>query len=278
MAANTDKFRKQESNFSTTLSSSITDSDTTIPLSSTSGLPTDTGITLTIDRVDANGASTPSSMERVTGVISGNNLTNALRGEDDSSAQAHSSGAVVEVIWDGETWNDAVDGMIAEHNQDGTHSSITADDVTTDSVTAETTNGDLTLAGDGTGTVIKPGAASVQVSVKGSDLETGDGKAYLIIPDELNGLDLTDISAQVAVAPVGATITVQLHNVTDSADILSTALTIDASETTSETAATPAVINTANDDVASNDLLRVDVDQVGSSTAGEALVVLLRFS
>ncbi|HOM78441.1 MAG TPA: hypothetical protein PLT50_04535, partial [bacterium] len=27
----------------------------------------------------------------------------------------------VEMIWDGETWNDAVGGILAEHNQDGTH-------------------------------------------------------------------------------------------------------------------------------------------------------------
>lgn len=122
MAAATDKFRKKRSNFSTTLNGSIGSSDATITLASTSGLPTDTGVTLTIDRVDANGNSTPTKMERVTGVISGNNITSAVRGVDNSpSAQSHSSGAVVEDIWDALSWNDSLSGILVEHNQDGTH-------------------------------------------------------------------------------------------------------------------------------------------------------------
>jgi hypothetical protein len=120
-AASTDKFRKGASNFSTTLGAGISDADTTIPLSSATGLPTDTAVTLTIDRVDANGVSTPTKMERVTGVVSGTDLIDSLRGEDGSSAAAHDAGAVVEMIWDGETWNDTVDNLLEEHNQDGTH-------------------------------------------------------------------------------------------------------------------------------------------------------------
>ena len=131
MALNTDKLRKKKSLFSTTLSSSITDSDVTIPLSSASGLPTDTAITLTIDRVDANGVSTPAKVERITGVISGNNLTVALRAQDDTSAAAHDSGAVVEDIWDADTWNDSIDGVLAEHNQDGTHDTTKVVDLAT---------------------------------------------------------------------------------------------------------------------------------------------------
>lgn len=121
MAANTDKIRKKKSNFSTTLNGGISDSDQTIALSSGSGLPTDTAITLTIDRVDVNGTSTPTKKERVTGVVSGNNLTNSLRGEDSTTAQSHTSGAVVEDIWDADTWNDAASAFLVEHGQDGTH-------------------------------------------------------------------------------------------------------------------------------------------------------------
>jgi len=121
MADATDLFRKGKSNFATTLASGISDSDTTIPLSSAVGLPTDTAVTLTIDRVDANGKSTPDDVERVTGVVSGTNLVDCLRGEDGTTPSAHEAGAVVEMIWDGETWNDAVGGILAEHNQDGTH-------------------------------------------------------------------------------------------------------------------------------------------------------------
>jgi len=127
-AANTDLIRKKKSNFSTTLSSGINNSDTTIPLSSGSGLPTDTAITLTIDRVDADNVATPSKREKVTGVVSTNNLTNCLRGEDTSSAQSHSSGAIVEDIWEAGTWNDLVDWALTEHNQDGSHKKVTGMD------------------------------------------------------------------------------------------------------------------------------------------------------
>lgn len=121
MADATDLFRKGKSNFATTLASGISDSDITIPLSSAVGLPVDTAVTLTIDRVDSNGTPTPSKVERVTGVVSSTNLVSCLRGEDGTTPSAHEAGAVVEMIWDGETWNDAVEGILAEHNQDGTH-------------------------------------------------------------------------------------------------------------------------------------------------------------
>jgi len=108
-------------------------------LTSTSGLPTDTAITLTIDRVDANGDATPTLVERVTGVVSGSNLTNCLRGEDGTTAQAHDSGAVVEDIWDADTWNDAVDAVLAEHSQAGAH--------TTDSIAEKTSGVGVTVDG-----------------------------------------------------------------------------------------------------------------------------------
>jgi len=130
-AANTDKFRKQTSNFSTTLGAGISDSDTTISLSSTTGLPTDTAVTLTIDRVDSNGVSTPAKVERITGVVSGTDIVTSLRGEDGTTPAAHDAGAVVEVIWDAETWNDTIDGVLVEHDQDGTHDTTKVVDLTT---------------------------------------------------------------------------------------------------------------------------------------------------
>lgn len=123
-AANTDKLRKLKSNFATTLNGGITDSDTTITLNAVTGLPTDTAITLTIDRVDANGVAL-NTVERVTGVVSGSTLVNCLRGEDGTTAQAHNNGAIVEYIWEAETYNDMVDWGLVEHDQDGTHDIIT---------------------------------------------------------------------------------------------------------------------------------------------------------
>lgn len=138
-AANTDKWRKKKSNFSTTLSAGIDDDDVTIGLSSVSGLPTDTAIELTIDRVDANGVSTPSAVERVIGVISGSNITVALRGKDGTSAAAHDSGSVVEDIWEAHSWGDAIDSFLAGHTQAGGHA--------TDTIAEKTAGAGVTVDG-----------------------------------------------------------------------------------------------------------------------------------
>jgi hypothetical protein len=145
-AANTDKFRKMKSQFSTTLASGITDSVTTIPCNSLAGVPTGTAVTLTIDRVDANGTATSDKQERVVGVVSTNSLTDCLRNVDGDTAQVHSAGAVVEMIWDADTWNDALDGILAEHSQAGAH--------TTDTIAEKTAGAGVTVDG----LLIKDGA------------------------------------------------------------------------------------------------------------------------
>ncbi len=122
MASNTDKFKKGARRFTTTVGAGgVPDaSATTIPLTSVTGLPTDTAIEITIDRIDASGNLTLSKEEVVTGVISGSNLTTCVRGVE-GTAQAHGAGAVVEVRLTANQWDDVVDGILAEHNQDGTH-------------------------------------------------------------------------------------------------------------------------------------------------------------
>jgi hypothetical protein len=99
-------------------------------------------------------------------------------------------------------------------------------------------------------------------------LTTGDGKMYFTIPVELNGMDLVTVGAHVYTASSSGTPTVMIHNLTDTVDMLSTAITIDANEKDSSTAATPAVIDTANDDVVTGDEIRIDVDAAGTGTAG----------
>jgi len=121
-AANTDKFIKLAPKWTGTIGSAgvSDDSTTTIPLASTTNLPTDTPVIATIDRVDANGSSTPSKMEGVLGIVSGNNLVSCVRGVE-GTAQAHSAGAVVEILVTAYGWNRLVDGILEEHGQDGTH-------------------------------------------------------------------------------------------------------------------------------------------------------------
>ena len=107
-------------------------------------------------------------------------------------------------------------------------------------------------------------------------MSTGNNKAKFHVPAGLNGMDLVEVHAEVSTAPAGSTADIQLSR-NGSADMLSTKITIDASETGSDTAATAAVINTSNDNVSTNDTIQIDIDQVGSSTAGSGLVVTLGF-
>lgn len=107
-------------------------------------------------------------------------------------------------------------------------------------------------------------------------LSTGDGKFYMHIPSKMNSDRLVEVHAEVVTAGTTGTTDIQIHNVTQSADMLSTKLTIDTGETGSDTAATPAVIDTANDDIDEDDVLRIDVDAV-STTPPEGLIVTLGF-
>lgn len=122
------------------------------------------------------------------------------------------------------------------------------------------------------------GVALVSLQVTdpaGAALTTGDGKAYYRIPSALNGMDLVAVAAALTTVSSSGIPTVQIANVTDSVDMLSTKLTIDANETDSSTAATAAVINGSNDSVSTADMLRIDIDVAGTGAKG--LIVQMQF-
>lgn len=105
---------------------------------------------------------------------------------------------------------------------------------------------------------------------------TGNGASYFHVPAAFDGMNLVEVHAEVITAGTTGTSDIQINNVTQVADMLTTKLTIDSGETGSDTAATAAVIDTANDDITENDLLRIDVDAV-STTAPQGLIVTLGF-
>jgi hypothetical protein len=110
-------FRKYKSLYSSTTGSFGTGEAVTITPASVVGLPTDTEITLTFDRLVSG------KMERIKGSISGANFVVASggRGFDGSTEQAHTS-PIVEMIWNAKDWNDALDGIDAEHSlETGVH-------------------------------------------------------------------------------------------------------------------------------------------------------------
>jgi len=157
-----------------------------------------------------------------------------------------------------------------------------------DATTAETNTGTSTakyvspdgLAGSYAGTKV----ASVYVIEAATVVTTGDGKAYLRINSDLNGMNLVSVNIAVITTSSSGLPTVQLARGRQSsatsahtfADMLSTKVTIDATEYDSKDATTPAVIDTANDDVATGDLIRIDVDVAGTGTAGLILTLAFR--
>jgi hypothetical protein len=99
-------------------------------------------------------------------------------------------------------------------------------------------------------------------------LTTGDGKLIFGIPLELNGFNLVSVAAFVSTRSNSDAITVQVRNVTDSVDMLTTPIWIDVSTYTSYISTTPAVIDIAHDDVATGDLIAVDIDTAGAGSKG----------
>ena len=110
----------------------------------------------------------------------------------------------------------------------------------------------------------------VACSDESTDLTTGTAKVTFRAP---YAFTLTAVRASVNTAPTGSTLIIDINNGANSA--LSTKLSIDASEKTSTTAATAAVIDTSYDDFSDDAEITIDIDQIGSTIAGAGLKVAL---
>lgn len=160
--------------------------------------------------------------------------------------------------------------------------STTVDGIVEIATAAETTTGtDATravspdgLAGSDYGKRIY----TIQVTPYDAENNTGDSQAFFRIPAELNGWNLVDADAAVTTAGTTGTMDIQLRRVRSGsgADMLSTKITIDSTEVDSNTAATAAVINGSNDDVATADQIYIDIDAV-QTTKAKGLSVTLVF-
>ena len=111
-----------------------------------------------------------------------------------------------------------------------------------------------------------------------TDCATGDGQFYWHCPANMAGLDMVEVHGEVISTGTTNTMDIQLRNVTQAgASILSTKLTLDSGESGSDTAATPAVIDTGQDDLQENDVIAVDIDAI-HTTAAKGLIVTMGFS
>lgn len=116
--------------------------------------------------------------------------------------------------------------------------------------------------GGGSGPVVLQLAASDLTT----SLSTGTSKAYLRAPQAIS---LTSVRASLLVASSSGVVTVDIN--VGGSSILSTKLTIDATEKTSVTAAAAAVISTAA--IADDAEITIDID--GAGTGAKGLIVTL---
>lgn len=147
-AAITDKFKRGYGFFSTTLSAQKNSGASSMSLSDATGVPTTTGLVFTVGRVNSSGTSTPSTRAIYKGTLSGTTVSNLTLTE--GTDQTHAAGTVVEITFTATHWNDAIDGILAEHEQDGTHKAITTPSIVIDdagTLDVDTINEATTAAG-----------------------------------------------------------------------------------------------------------------------------------
>ena len=131
---------------------------------------------------------------------------------------------------------------------------------------------------DADGTIdLRVGTRSLTVacSDETTALTTGAAKATFRMPQAAT---ISAVRASVTTAPAGSVLTVDINKGTSPTSILSTKITIDAGEKTSTTAATPAALDTNENDVSDDEEMTIDIDTIGSSTAGAGLKVTIYYS
>jgi hypothetical protein len=142
-----------------------------------------------------------------------------------------------------------------------------------DTTLARSSAGNVTIEGNliyraGGSFVGMPVELAYACSDEGTALTTGTAKVTFRMPFAMT---LTGVRSSVTTAPTGSTLVVDLNE--GGTSVLSTKLSIDATEKTSVTAATAAVISDST--LADDAEMTIDVDQIGSTIAGTGLKVTL---
>ena len=224
-ASSTDLFKKLARKWVGQIGSGgvANDSATTIPLSSATNLPTDTSVVAVIDRVDVNGTATPTLEESVIGVVSSSNLVTCTRGVE-GTAQAHSAGAVVEILVTNKGWNDIVDGILAGHSQLGAHTTDTISEKT--SAAGVTIDGVLLKDSEVTTDTISEKTSAAGVTVDSCLIKDGNAakatvmstaakaNVYLSENQSLTGGAITDLALDTELFDVGSNFNVSTYKFT----------------------------------------------------------------
>lgn len=118
---------------------------------------------------------------------------------------------------------------------------------------------------------VSNGVYSFAVSDEDTNLVVGTSKMTFRFPFSVN---IKNVTASVNTAPTGANLILNIKK--NGTSIFSTLLSIDATEKTSTTAATPAVLSTTT--ITADDEITVDITQVGSTAPGAGLKINLFYT
>ena len=151
----------------------------------------------------------------------------------------------------------------------------------------DTMTGSLTVHGTVSGSIlsgktlevqqVNPTYLPFQITLSGTALAVSSGTVAFTVPPALNGFNICDAVYQTDNAGITGTTDLQLYNITDGTHVYSVPFSIDSLENTTATAATPGTINTANDDVNTDEVLLFGVAEIHSGTAAQGLKGYLKF-
>ena len=115
---------------------------------------------------------------------------------------------------------------------------------------------------------------SVWVPINGSVALVNGDKAYLRVPAKLNGATIVSVAAACKDPSTSGAVELSVKN--GATSVLSTNITLDASENDTLTAAVPAVIDTDEDDVATGDFIEVAVVSAGTGVTYCGVEIVFR--
>jgi hypothetical protein len=204
------------------------------------------------------------------------NLVWTLPATDGTTGQALTTNGSAVLSWATAGGGSVTIGTNAADVLSAAAGEITADDAAADKIVFwDDSASKLTYLAMGDGVAIDGTTIYAQdwfviaASDEATDLATGTDKVYFRMP---YAGTLLAVRASVNTAPTDANIEVDINEA--GSTILSTKLSIDASEKTSTTAAVPAVISDSA--LADDAEITIDIDQVGSTVAGKGLKVYLK--
>lgn len=124
---------------------------------------------------------------------------------------------------------------------------------------------------DASGTVVGKRIVVLPIYAPTDVVGVGTGVAYFPIPIEYNGYNIINAQMSVVSAATAGVLTSNVIRVrgTAIATVTTTAITIDANETSSYTAAVAGVVGTASDDMATGDFVRWDNTVAGTVAYGQ---------